>query len=140
MRESEMRQRVDGFLKRRMKAMLAPALGLGLAVAGCGDWGGSEYMAQFPRGNDGSIVTHDGAGPTPVYSAPVDSQTVDTGMDSAGNAAASSEAQPSDPGVDAGVDTGTDLGSTATKYMAQVPDASPDQGQVTRYMAPLPLV
>jgi hypothetical protein len=78
-------------------------------------------MAQFPRAYDASIVTHDGAGPTPVYSAPVDSPMADPGRDSAGEASTSSEAHPDNPGVDAGVDTGTDLGSTATKYMARFP-------------------
>ena len=71
MRESEMRQRIEGFLKRRMQGMLAPALGLGLALGGCG---GAEYMAQFPRGEDGGGENRDGVGlshDTPVYSAPV---------------------------------------------------------------------
>jgi hypothetical protein len=36
MRELEMRRRVEAFLTRRMRVMLAPALGLGLAVANSG--------------------------------------------------------------------------------------------------------
>ena len=59
MREFEMRQRIEGFLKRRMQGMLPPALGLGLALGGCGDWGGMEYMAQFPRDADAAGVFHD---------------------------------------------------------------------------------
>jgi hypothetical protein len=72
MRESEMRQRIEGFLKRRMQGMLAPALGLGLALGGCG---GTEYMAQFPL-EDAGGGHHDGVGlshDTPVYSAPLTS-------------------------------------------------------------------
>jgi hypothetical protein len=59
MRESEMRQRIEGFLKRRMQGMLAPALGLGLAVAGCGE-SVSVYMGQLP--SDAADVTHDTPG------------------------------------------------------------------------------
>jgi hypothetical protein len=73
MREAEMRRRIDGFLKRRMQGMLAPALGLGLAVAGCGKTTSTPiYSAPNPDGQIGPIgdaagLTHD----TPVYSAPI---------------------------------------------------------------------
>jgi hypothetical protein len=70
MRELEMRQRIERLLKRPMQGMLAPALGLALALGGC-EFGGSEYMAQFPRTNGGS---HDASGSTsdvPIYSAPI---------------------------------------------------------------------
>jgi hypothetical protein len=55
MREIEMRQRLGGLLKRRMQGMLAPALGLGMAVGGCG----GLYGAQFPRGTDASGAAPD---------------------------------------------------------------------------------
>ena len=81
MREAEMRRRIDGFLKRRMQAMLAPALGLGLAVAGCGKTTSTPiYSAPNPDGQIGPIgdaagLAHD----TPVYSAPMapDASTAD---------------------------------------------------------------
>jgi hypothetical protein len=81
MRESEMRQRIEGFLKRRMQGMLAPALGLGLAVAGCGKTTATPvYSAPLPDGHVGPIedaagLTHD----TPIYSAPIvpDAYTAD---------------------------------------------------------------
>jgi hypothetical protein len=96
MREIEMRQRIEGFLRRRMKGMLAPALGLGLALAGCTkEVAIPVYSAPLPDGQIGPIedaagLTHD----TPVYSAPVppDGATADafaakdtlpTGTDSA---------------------------------------------------------
>ncbi len=138
MREAEMRRRIEGFLERRMRGMLAPALGLGLAMAGCGDWGGSEYMAQFPR--DGAGGAHDVGAPSdvPVYSAPVSSDgpmadtfgskdtsspadgmsdisgMVDTHpkpeLDAAKDAAGEDAAgSEAHPGVDAG--TGVDVGS-----------------------------
>ena len=179
MRESEMRQRIEGFLKRRMQGMLAPALGLGLALGGCG---GTEYMAQFPRSEDGGGGNHDGVGlshDTPIYSAPVtpdlaaaDTFTgkdtlpladdgaldlamtrdtnalvevapsdvapiIDTGKDSAAEAAASSEAHPG-MDVGTGVDAGVDLGNMGTKYMAQLPDAGRDLGATPLYLAQLP--
>ena len=70
MRESEMRQRIEGFLKRRMQGMLAPALGLGLAVAGCGKSTVTPaYSAPNPDGHavpieDAVGLTHDTAGAT----------------------------------------------------------------------------
>ena len=168
MREIEMRQRIDGFLKRRMQGMLAPALGLGLAAAGCEAtplYSASLLDAHIGSIEDAAGLTHD----TPVYSAPIApdvalsdtfagkdtlspgadiapdlarvadaSLQTDAAKDASGEAAASSEAHP---GVDAGgsADSATDLGATSTKYMAQLPDASPDLGPVVRYMAPLPL-
>jgi hypothetical protein len=54
MRESDMRQRIEGLLRRRMKGVLAPTLGLGLAIIGCG-CGGTEYGAQFPHPWDGGL-------------------------------------------------------------------------------------
>ena len=81
MRESEMRQRIEGFLKRRMQGMLAPALGVGLAVAGCGKTTSTPIdSAPNLDGHAGPIedaagLTHD----TPVYSAPIapDGSTAD---------------------------------------------------------------
>lgn len=72
MRESEMRQRIEGLLRRRMQGVLAPALGLGLALVGCG-CGGTEYGAQFPHHVDADDVTHDAAASwdTPIYDAPL---------------------------------------------------------------------
>src|ERR1035441_8499987 len=149
MREAEMRRRIDGFLKRRMQGMLAPALGLGLAVAGCGKTTSTPiYSAPNPDGQIGPIgdaagLTHD----TPVYSAPivpdahmadafVDRDTLPTGTDApdlaTGKDSASGTGAIVDaiPAVDAGtgVDSGADLGSTPTKYMAQLPDGGPDLG------------
>jgi hypothetical protein len=55
MRESEIRQRIETVLRRRLQAMLAPALsvGLGLSTASC-SFGGSGYGAQFPGPPDGA--------------------------------------------------------------------------------------
>jgi len=170
MREIEMRQRIEGFLKRRMRAMLAPALGLGMAAAGCEKTVATPvYSSPNPDGQlgpreDAAGLTHD----TPVYSAPIfpdaalsDSfegkDTPSPGADGAPDIAAVADANvPSDaakdfagdaggseahPGVDGGssADSGADLGSMSTKYMAQLPDASPDLGPVVRYMASMPL-
>jgi hypothetical protein len=169
MREAEMRRRIDGFLKRRMQGMLAPALGLGLAVAGCGKTTSTPiYSAPNPDGQIGPIedaagLTHD----TPVYSAPVpdahmadakdtnvpedvfapeDALLVDgalvpdAGKDSASETGSSVDAIPAvDTGT--GADSGADFGSISTKYMAQVPDGGPDLRMlpVPIYMAALPV-
>jgi hypothetical protein len=105
MRELEMRQRIERLLRRPLHGMLAPALGLGLALGGC-ELGGSEYMAQFPRTDGGSHDTSGSTSDIPVYSAPipldgaVDSGQVDAPLatdaekDAAGDAAISSEARP----------------------------------------------
>jgi hypothetical protein len=91
MRESEMRQRIESLLRRRV---LAPTLGLGLALVGCGG-GGSEYSAPIPHHLDAGDVSHDASGPSrdaPVYSAvlPLDAAVVD--------APATNEALPADAG------------------------------------------
>ena len=182
MRESEMRQRIDGFLKRRMQGMLAPALGMGLALGGCGKTTATPiYSAPNPDGDIGHTGDAVGShGDVPVYSAPVPpdaaladafagkdtssgdrafapdlatvadvaapadgamgeaGHVVDAAKDLAGEGGSSSEARP---GVDAGesADGAADVGSMTTKYMAQLPDAAPDRGPMTLYMAPLPL-
>jgi hypothetical protein len=66
MREFEMRRRIEGFLKRRMQGMLAPALGLGLAVTGCGESSARLFIACPKRGRGRLVLRH-----VPIYSAPV---------------------------------------------------------------------
>jgi hypothetical protein len=69
MRESEMRQRVEDFFKRRMQGMLVPALGLGLAVAGCEK---TTATPVYSAPNPDAPIGHVGdAGDVPVYSAPI---------------------------------------------------------------------
>jgi hypothetical protein len=144
MREIEMRQRIEGFLRRRMKGMLAPALGLGLAVAGCTkEVAIPVYSAPLPDGQIGPIedaagLTHD----TPVYSAPVppDGATAlgsDAKKDTSGEAGTGVD---TGAGVDVGTgaDVGVDLGGFGMKYIAQLPDARPDLGMVALYMAQPP--
>jgi hypothetical protein len=85
MRESEIRQRIETVLRRRLQAMLAPALSLGMAAASCGG-GGSEYGAQIPRGVDADDGIFDVASDIPpgepTYGAafPRDGATVDAPM------------------------------------------------------------
>jgi hypothetical protein len=47
MRESEMRRRIEGFLKRRIRRMLVPALGAGVAFGGLG-CAASMYGTSVP--------------------------------------------------------------------------------------------
>ena len=116
MSESEIRQRIETVLRRRLQAMLAPALsvGLGLAAASC-QLGGSEYGAQFPSGpeaaygapfpRDSAIVdTPRSADSVPDFASAVDAPvdvaqedfalSSDLPSDSAGEATAGSEAHP----------------------------------------------
>lgn len=65
MREFEMRRRIEGFLKRRMQGMLAPALGLGLAVTGCGE-SSAVYSSPAPKEDAAGLSSG-----IPIYSAPV---------------------------------------------------------------------
>jgi hypothetical protein len=117
MREFEMRQRIEGFLKRRMQGMLAPALGLGLAVSGCTkEVAIPVYSAPLPDGHAGPIedaagLTHD----TPVYSAPVppDGATAD--------AFAAKDTLPM--GTDSAPDLGTTADAFAASDLATVADA-----------------
>lgn len=149
MREAEMRRRIDGFLKRRMHGMLAPALGLGLAVAGCGKTTSTPiYSAPNPDGQIGPIgdaasLTHDVPAAPDLASVadaatdlgkadliPMDeAETPDTNRDAA------SEAGSSDAG--SGVDAEMDLGTPPVKYMAQAPDGGPDLRMVPIYTAPI---
>lgn len=158
MREFEMRQRIEGFLKRRMQGMLAPALGLGLTVAGCTQMSVTPvYSAPNPDAPIGHVEDAPGGQPEAVYSAPFapDANTADvfvgkdtppSGPDSAPDLAIAKEPDAGQDtsgeagvGVDAGtgVDSGADLGSLTTKYMAQLPDAGRDLGAMPLYMAPL---
>jgi hypothetical protein len=135
MREAEMRRRIDGFLKRRMQGMLAPALGLGLAVAGCGKTTSTPiYSAPNPDGQIGPIgdaagLTHD----TPVYSAPivpdaymadafVARDTVPTGTDAPDLATAKDTNVPEDVSAPADASPGD---------VALVPDARKDSASET---------
>ena len=91
-----------------MQGMLAPALGLGLAVAGCTKTVATPiYSAPLPDGHVGHIedaagLTHD----TPVYSAPLlpDGATAD--------AFAAKDTMPM------GTDSAPDLGTTADAFAA----------------------
>jgi hypothetical protein len=158
MRESEMRQRIEGFLKRRMQGMLAPALGLGLAAAGCVE-SAAVYSAPNPDAPIGHVEDAPGGSPEAVYSAPfardaypadtfvakdslptpVDVSLIDVAVVPDASKDAASEAVPGMDVLDAGagIDSGADLGSMTTKYMAQLPDAGRDLGATPLYMAPL---
>jgi len=85
MREWEMRRRIERALTQRMRGVLAPTLGLGMAIVGFG-CGGTEYGAQHPYYSpqrlDAGDSTQDGAGPgqdVPLYPTPTprDAATVD---------------------------------------------------------------
>lgn len=161
MRESEMRQRVEGFLKRRMQGMLAPVLGLGLAIAGCEKTTATPtYSAPLPDGHVGSIedaagLTHD----TPVYSAPIipDAYTADaflakdTGPDRAPDLAIAKDTNvPADASLadvamvpDAGKDSASEAGLGGDAIPAVDAgtgvDAGTDLDSMTmKYMAQLP--
>jgi|WetSurMetagenome_2_1015567.scaffolds.fasta_scaffold828729_1 hypothetical protein len=110
MQEREMRQRVERFLKTRLRSMLLPAtLGLGMALAGCDgdamnadDDGGAadtatmKYMAQIPD-----------AGPElPLAQPDYMAQIPDSGL--------------------------------VARYMAQMLDAGRDLGMVAVYIAQIP--
>ena len=125
MREREMHERVQQFLKVRMRAMVLPAtLGLSLALTGCPKDG-----QETSEDGGNPALKQDGGTITPVYSA----------------------AMPDAGKLDATVATKymaqlPDVGITPD-YMAQLPDAGaamkytaqiPDTGVAVRYMAQQP--
>ena len=125
MREREMHERVQQFLKARMRAMVLPAtLGLSLALAGCP----KDGQETSQDGGD-STLKQDGSTISPVYSA------------------AMPDAGPLDAMATKYLAQLPDTGA-AMKYMAQLPDSggavalymaqSPDTGIAVRYMAQQP--
>jgi len=139
--------------------MLAPALGLGMAITGC-QKESSTPLYSAPNA-DASVV------PIAVYSAPlapdasapdvsVAGDTITNGPEAALlDLAANEVAQGSDARKDAaseagtaldsgaGLDAGADLGGIGVKYIAQLPDAGLDAGVDlggigVKYIAPLP--
>jgi hypothetical protein len=138
MREREMHERVQQFLKVRMRAMVLPAtLGLSLALAGCPSDG-----QETSEDGGNPALKQDGGTIAPVYSA---------AMPDAGKTDAQITKYMA-PLPDAGINPEymaqlPDAGA-AMKYMAQLPDAggavalymaqSPDAGIAVRYMAQQP--
>jgi hypothetical protein len=112
MREQDMRDRVQNFLRATMRNVVMPAsMGLGLALAGCGgsDDPVAKYMApMFDAAVDVPVQVD---GPVAKYMGPM----LDGGLDGAG-------------GLDSASIDPTPL------YMAIQPDA----GAVTKYMGPMP--
>lgn len=165
MRESEMRQRIEGFLKRRMQGMLAPALGLGLAVTGCGRTTSTPvYSAPNPDGPIGHVEDATGIA---LYSAPIvpDAYVADVAKDTLApgpdgapdqardtnlpsDVSAPAEASPVDLALVP--DAGKDVASEAGFGVDAVPgadgadagtrvDSGADLGNITtKYMAQLP--
>lgn len=154
MREHEMRIRIEQFLKTRMRGMLAPALGLGIAVVGCKQEsvtpvysapltdGSFDKAAQIlpdarasspdvplvdvPLGEDTSSLASD-------TSPPNDKDALgEVSLPEAGKEAAGSEAGTD--AKDSGVDFKKDFGFEA-KYFAQFPDGG---GVIALYMARMP--
>jgi hypothetical protein len=152
MREKEMHERVQEFLKVRMRAMVLPAtLGLSLALGGCKE----EGLESGDGGNP--TISQDASLVSPVYSAAMpDARLVDalgtkpdTGIADTGPTVKYMAQLPdTGAGTDSPVymaplpDTGI-----APEYMAQLPDTGvatkylaqlPDAGVALRYMAQLP--
>lgn len=57
MKEQDVRQRIEGFLKRTARELIIPAsVGLSLGLSGCGSDAVSEYGAQFPPPDAGTYA------------------------------------------------------------------------------------
>ena len=122
MREREMYERVQQFLKVRMRAMVLPAtLGFSLALGGCPDDG-----QETSDDGGSSTVKQDGSAITPVYSAAMP----DAGLLDA--MATKYLAQLPDAGPVALYMAQSPDAGIAVRYMAQQPDAG---GMVALYMA-----
>jgi hypothetical protein len=93
MRETEMRERVQNFMRTRLRYLLAPAtLGLGLAIGGCtsdglsADDGGASKLDSAAATRDAGS---DLGGAAPAYAAPMYmAQIPDAGPDLRGAAPA----------------------------------------------------
>ncbi len=113
MRERDMRDRVQNFLRATMRNVVMPAsMGLGLALAGCGgsDEPVSKYMGPMPDASGGDVPIQ-ADGPIAKYMGPMP----DGGLDGA-------------EGLDAASINPTPL------YMA----VQPDGGAIGKYMGPMP--
>jgi hypothetical protein len=166
MREQEMRERVFGFLKARMRGMIFPAtVGIGLAVSGCSESKATPaYMASFPQDAAQNVVdarVQDVAPVTPdlpvadannpqlpesqpvdgtdVPPAPLD-QAVALDTDEASDSAPAIDSSDSHPTLDTSpADTGhEETGIIITKYLAPLPDGGRDGLRLTLYAAPMP--
>ena len=154
MREIEMRQRIEGFLKRRMQLMLAPVLGLGMAVTGC-QTGVSLYMGPMPDANPSHTAGASDSAPSFGDAAPADI-LISADVAVAGSDAAPDQPSPPDasarqdlamqdlattdasPELDGGMDAKPDsIADTPAEAGARV-DAVGDTGLIAKYMAPLP--
>ncbi len=93
MKEREIRDRINGFLRDTLRTVVVPAsMGLGVALTGCSDASDQVPDGGFNAGALTSTATSTDA--VAVYSAPMSDTLTDTG-----------------------------IGTMVTKYMAPVPDA-----------------
>ena len=132
MREQEMRERVFGFLKARMRGMIFPAtVGIGLAVSGCSESKATPaYMASFPQDAAQNVVDARVQDVAPV--------TPDLPVADANNPQLP-ESQPVDGTDVPPADTGhEETGIIITKYLAPLPDGGRDGLRLTLYAAPMP--
>ncbi len=118
MREQDMRNRVERFLRVRLRSLLMPAtLGLGLAIGGCNSDGLSTDDGGDPT------AKQDAAGGNPIYSAP----TPDAG---AGKEVPVAQPDYMAQMPDAGLQVRymavlpKDAGGVVAVYTAQIPDPS----------------
>jgi hypothetical protein len=158
MREHEMRLRVFGFLKARMRNMIMPAtVGIGLAVGGCTE-SSAVYMGPMPRDAGADA---DAAAMVPLYMVPnprdagPDATLMSpdvAGSDTADASPDLATSTPSDTALaldgagatdtlvnEAGGRDGTpDLGGM--KYIAPFFDAAADtvDAPIAKYIAPIP--
>jgi hypothetical protein len=155
MRELEMRQRIERFLKRRMQMMLAPALGLGMAVTGCQKESEPKSLYMGPMVDANPTAGASDSAPSFRDAAPAD-MLISADVAVAGSDAASDQPSPTDasarqdlamqdlatidasPELDAGTDAKPDsVADTSAEAGAGV-DVVGDTGLIAKYMAPLP--
>jgi hypothetical protein len=118
MKEKEIRERVEQFLKRTARNVVVPAsLGLGLSLSGCEGNALRTGAADAGRGVADTATTHDLPGMVLVYLVMMPDAALDTRP-----ADTESEAGASRP--DAGPDAGPDIASPPPPYM--VPPPSPE--------------
>ena len=131
MREREMRQRVEQFLKVRLRNMLMPAtLGLGLAMSSCGSSNQPVPMYGQPFPSD--VAMREDAAPVPDSQSPLDSGLGETGSGTQEAGGPVDMAQmPTDAARDVGMPGGMLYMAPVPAYMASIPV---DGGSVSRLL------
>ena len=143
MREQEIRDRINQYLKARMRGMLVPALGMSLLAVGCTEGSATAvYSAPMPDASQDqaarvipdALPSRDA--PAPDRASSMDAALPDAGLDAAlpsedaGNDALLGDVEDALPTSDAGRPDGRLPDASPDTKPGARPDAKPDVGRL----------